>query len=299
MANKTYRISFVLVCACACACHEKLAGVEAKTSRERELISRLLSDLYGSALPPAHIRTGFSLMLERLEDTVLDVPDAPTLLGNFVARAVVDDILPPAFVRKAGQQQQQSDAARAALARAKALLDDGKQAAARLEAIWGPAATQSTAQLKASIDVMLREFLDNDGDVSEAERCLRDLAVPHFHFELVKRCIYLALELQRTPRARELLATLLCELLRSQVICDRDVQVGFRAAVDNVFELKTDYGPQSVDVLLEFIDAALHNKTIESEFAAACKALVPTRLAEEEERAVIQRETLKKQQSEE
>ena len=116
-----------------------MVGIEAPTGHERELISRLLSSLYGTALPSAHIRTGFSVMLDRLDDTQLDVPMAPTLLGNYLARAVVDDVLPPAYLRRAPQPHA---AAREAIARARALLGEGGAAAARLEAVWGPAADQ-------------------------------------------------------------------------------------------------------------------------------------------------------------
>ena len=36
---------------------------------------------------------GFEVLLENLSETILDVPDAPTILGNFIARAVADDCL--------------------------------------------------------------------------------------------------------------------------------------------------------------------------------------------------------------
>lgn len=43
---------------------------------------------------------GFARLVDALEDTLLDVPDATELLSLFIARAVVDDILPPAAVTK-------------------------------------------------------------------------------------------------------------------------------------------------------------------------------------------------------
>jgi hypothetical protein len=42
---------------------------------------------------------GFIQLLKCADDLALDVPDAATLLGDFLARAVVDDVLPPALVR--------------------------------------------------------------------------------------------------------------------------------------------------------------------------------------------------------
>lgn len=41
---------------------------------------------------------GFTTLLERIEDLKLDIPSAPEYLSMFLARAVVDDLLPPAFL---------------------------------------------------------------------------------------------------------------------------------------------------------------------------------------------------------
>jgi programmed cell death protein 4 len=38
--------------------------------------------------------TAFDVLLGNLTDLILDAPDAPTILGNFIARAVADDCLP-------------------------------------------------------------------------------------------------------------------------------------------------------------------------------------------------------------
>jgi programmed cell death protein 4 len=43
--------------------------------------------------------TAFEGLLKNLPDLVLDTPDAATVLGNFIARAVADDCLPPKFVQ--------------------------------------------------------------------------------------------------------------------------------------------------------------------------------------------------------
>ena len=37
-------------------------------------------------------------LLLNLPDLVLDTPEAPTILGNFIARAVADDILAPRYL---------------------------------------------------------------------------------------------------------------------------------------------------------------------------------------------------------
>lgn len=42
--------------------------------------------------------TGFDAVLAQLSDLSLDTPNASDVLGNFIARAIADDCLPPAYV---------------------------------------------------------------------------------------------------------------------------------------------------------------------------------------------------------
>lgn len=67
-------------------------------NRQREGASVFLADQHGAYLQAADIEKGFTTLLERVDDLVLDVPDLLKLLSVFVARAVVDEALPPAFL---------------------------------------------------------------------------------------------------------------------------------------------------------------------------------------------------------
>ena len=64
-------------------------------NREREMVSILLSALYGEAFAAEDIERGFLALVTELPDATLDVPEAPGLIAKFVARAVVDEIIPP------------------------------------------------------------------------------------------------------------------------------------------------------------------------------------------------------------
>ena len=44
-------------------------------------------------------RVGFDILLQQLNDLSLDTPNASEVLGNFIARAVADDCLPPSYVQ--------------------------------------------------------------------------------------------------------------------------------------------------------------------------------------------------------
>jgi len=70
-------------------------GIERK-AYERELISKLLSGAY-SIFQNKEMPSGFEIVLDRLPDLSLDVPDAPEVLGKFIARAIFDEVLPPVF----------------------------------------------------------------------------------------------------------------------------------------------------------------------------------------------------------
>lgn len=72
-------------------------GLEHKNSH-KEMISVLISDLFGKHLQYKDIEAGFDMLLQNLPDLMLDTPDAPHILGNFMARAVADDCLPPRLV---------------------------------------------------------------------------------------------------------------------------------------------------------------------------------------------------------
>lgn len=38
------------------------------------------------------------MLIKNLSELVLDTPDAPTILGNFIARSIADDCIPPKFL---------------------------------------------------------------------------------------------------------------------------------------------------------------------------------------------------------
>ena len=66
--------------------------------RERELVSRLLSSLYPTLLSTADVGKGFERLFETVDDLQVDVPSAVRDIATFLARAVVDEILPPSFL---------------------------------------------------------------------------------------------------------------------------------------------------------------------------------------------------------
>ena len=71
-----------------------------RNNRQRELASRFLAYTAQSLFSQPSIERAFSVLLERVEDVYLDVPDALHLLSVFIARAVVDETLSPSFLSR-------------------------------------------------------------------------------------------------------------------------------------------------------------------------------------------------------
>ena len=129
------------------------------------------------------IRAGFDLLLANLADIMLDTPDAPHLLGNFIARAVADDCIPPKYAYQS-EREDLDRHGQAALVRATTLLSmhDGW---GQLDNVWGVGGALRPVQtITQQMSYLLQEYLLSR-DLSEAQRSIKELEVPHFHHELI------------------------------------------------------------------------------------------------------------------
>lgn len=146
-------------------------------------------------------------MLTNLPDLILDIPEAPIWLGNFIARAVADDCVPPKYVTSPDNVVQLNEYALTAIKRADALLSL-KQGWAHLDNIWGSAGPlRPVKNITKQMTLLLKEYLSSR-DFEEAQRCLRALEVPHYHHELVYEAIVMSLE-SVSQQTEEAMCTLL------------------------------------------------------------------------------------------
>lgn len=214
----------------------------------RELISVLLSDMYGTLVNSKDMMKGFDVLLEEVEDLKLDTPDAGEVLGNFIARAVADDCLPPAYVTKNGVN---SSTAREALKRAKLLLSM-KHGLARLDNVWGVGGGQRPVMyLINKMKLLLREYLSS-GDISEAYRCLQELDVPHFHHELVYEAVMTVLE-DYNEHCLEMMSKLLQHMDKATIITSDQMKAGFRRIYDDMTEIVLDI-PNGYSFLTKLVE---------------------------------------------
>lgn len=159
-----------------------------KGDKERELVSRLFSALYPDILSSNTIGKGFERLFEIADEIEKDVPTAKSAITIFLARAVVDEVLPPSFLADSVVCNLGGEM----VEHAKIMLSQD-HAGAKLERSWGPGDGRPVEDMKVAVDQILQEYLLS-GDVEEASRCLFEMRVPHFFHEIVKRAVINALD---------------------------------------------------------------------------------------------------------
>ncbi len=106
-----------------------------------------MASVAGDAIGADQVVKAFEILLQRVEDLYLDVRNVLHLLACFLARAVVDEAVPPAFLLR--QDLAVSDMGYRVVKEASELLK-GKGVAKRLENVWKANEPKTAAQAKAA-----------------------------------------------------------------------------------------------------------------------------------------------------
>lgn len=208
--------------------------------RERELTSRLLTHLHPRPLTDSDLESGFELLLDSLSDLSIDIPDAKEMVGCFLARAIVDEVLTPAFISNRNNSHPGDEVVEKAVS-----LLSREHCTARLEKVWGPGDGRPVSDLKIVIDQLLEEYLLSR-ELDEAARCVREMNAPHFHHELVKRGVKIAMEkdgLDHTDSASSSLdavAALFSFLVKNAIVSEYQVGKGMDRLRKSISDLKLD-----------------------------------------------------------
>ncbi|XP_025911771.1 programmed cell death protein 4-like [Apteryx rowi] len=242
-------------------------ALEGKASH-RELTSRLLSDLVGRVVTAEDIAWAFDKMLRDLPDLILDTPEAPQMLGQFIARAVADHALPLDFLERY-KGRVDCEHARAALDRAAVLLRI-KRDVNRLDNVWGVGGGQRPVKhLIKEMNLLLREYLLS-GEVAEAEHCLRELEVPHFHHELVYEALLMVLEGSGEAPVT-MMVTLLKVLWETGLVTLDQMNRGFQRVYEELGDISLDV-PQAQGVLERLVERCFEAGVITRALRDACPA---------------------------
>jgi len=212
--------------------------------REREATSRLIATGLAELLTAGDVRAGFEKLCGSVDELAVDVPDATAAVGAFVARAVVDDVLPPAFL--IGREGAAADHARRLLSR--------EHCSVRMEKVWGPGDGRGVPELKESMDQLLKEYLLSR-ELDEAACCVQEINEPLFHHELVKRGVRAAAESGDTEDVAAMWA-LFEFLVKNSITTEGQLAKGFERAKENLDDLALDVPGASV-VFARFVGMAV------------------------------------------
>ncbi|KAJ6797774.1 programmed cell death protein 4-like [Iris pallida] len=205
-------------------------------NKEKEMASVLLSALFADVISSGQIKRGFLLLLESVDDLVVDIPDAVDILALFVARAVVDDILPPAFLTRAKRTLSGSSKGIEVIQTSEKSYLSAPHHAELVEQRWGGNTHVTVEVVKKKIVDLLREYAES-GDTTEACRCIRELGVSFFHHEVVKRALIMSMEIQTSE---SLILKLLKKASEEFLISSSQMAKGFSRLTESLDDLSLD-----------------------------------------------------------
>ena len=230
--------------------------------KEKEMASVLLSALYADVISPDQIQDGFFMLLESADDLAVDILDAVDILALFLARAVVDDIIPPAFLNRAKKGLPESSKGVQAIQIADKSYLSAPHHAELVERKWGGSTHITVEEVKKKIADLLREYVES-GDTIEACRCIRELGVSFFHHEVVKRALVLAMEIRT---AEPLIFKLLKEAAEEGLISSSQMVKGFSRLADSLDDLALDI-PSAKTLFQSLVPKAVSEGWLDASFA--------------------------------
>ncbi|XP_048399679.1 programmed cell death protein 4-like isoform X4 [Stegostoma tigrinum] len=171
------------------------------------------------------------------------------MLGQFIARAMADHVLPTGFL-DSYKGKVDCEQARVALDKAVVLLSMNR--GVRLDNVWGVGGgLRPVKQLVKEMTLLLKEYLLST-DSAEAGLCLQNLEVPHFHHELVYEAVVMVLE-STSSNVSDLIVKLLKSFWESGFVTLDQMNRGFKRVFNAMPDISLD-APNSYSILKSFVD---------------------------------------------
>jgi programmed cell death protein 4 len=187
-----------------------------------------------------------------------DAPNVRDMLSKYITRAVIDEVLPPSFLTDAVICNLGGDIVEHAKRR---LSHDHN--GALIEKGWGPGDGRPVEELKVAIDQCIQEYLLN-GDLEEACACIKELQVPQFHHEVVKRAIVLSLD-QKDTAAHAKVSVLFAWLASIGALHSMQAAKGFLRVYESLNDLILDT-PAAKTIVDGFYTRAVADKVLPKDF---------------------------------
>lgn len=222
----------------------------------RELCSRLVAEMYGSVIEPRLMEDAFVKLLNQVSDLELDNPGASEDVGKFLARAIADDCLPPAFLRRCTSYGLNKAGAKAVVT-ASSLLTM-KYAMSKIDNVWGvDGLDRPTKYYENKLWFVLKEYLKSL-ETEEVQKSLLELDIPHFHHEVVYEAVILAMEQRSTDyeKSAQAMIDLLLFLGESNIVSRSQFEAGFKRVTDNLEDLTLDI-PNAIALFSQFCDMSV------------------------------------------
>lgn len=227
-----------------------------RKNKIREMASFLLSILTMKIFTTEDVITGFTMLLDSIDDTALDIPDASDKLALFLARAVRDDVLAPVHLNLLNEKHSEDSTAGKTITLARNLAFS-PHAGERLERCWG-GSSDCLQDVKEKIMKLLEEY-QSGGDLDEACRCIRDIGMPFFNHEVVKKGLIMAME-KKSDRMLDLLQ----ECYDEGVISVTQLTEGFSRVRDVMDDLVLDI-PKASEIFDRYVEHAKKHNWINEE----------------------------------
>jgi programmed cell death protein 4 len=203
------------------------------------------------------IGKGFERLFELIDDIEKDAPFARNILSTYLARAVVDEVLPPSFLNDAVVINLGGEI----VEHAKRMLSSHHNGA-KLEKIWGPGDGRPVEEIKIAIEQLLQEYITSS-DLVEAVRCVKELDSSQFLHEVVKKAVITAIDL--TSEKRQAMSILLAQLVVNEILTQQQATIGFNRLKEVLNDLKLD-SPNAASILNEFVEKAKIDNVLPLEY---------------------------------
>ncbi|KMZ63449.1 hypothetical protein ZOSMA_409G00070 [Zostera marina] len=196
-------------------------------NRDKEMASHLLKN---ARMPSDDIMKGFYMSLDSAPDAALDHPYILGDLSQFIAKAVVDEIITPTHLDETEVRYSNKlgrSILEMSLARYRAV-----NSSQMIVKYWGACdcgcAELDIHDIKNKIMRLLFEY-DCYGDFDVACQAMRDIGLPLFHHEVVKRTI---IYMMGNPHTR--LWNLLEQFVYAGIVNDTQMMKGFKRVKESI-----------------------------------------------------------------